>query len=92
MTENRAGTVESLSCRAVSTSCWQTISNSESLWCTYSVVLKSNNNNKLTYYCMVGDFRGSKFSCFGELRRFRRFIFLWHTYSNHLLKFSNFCG
>ena len=27
----------------------------------------------------IGNFRGSNFSWFGELRRFRKFIFLWRT-------------
>ena len=31
-------------------------------------------------YRMVGDFRGSNFSWFGELRQFHGFIFSWRTY------------
>ena len=50
--------------------------------------------NKLIFkYRTVGNFRGSNFLWFGELRWFRGFIFLWCTYSNHSviwLKFSNF--
>ena len=44
-------------------------------------------------YRAVGNFRGSNFSWFGELRQFHGFIFLWCAYSNHLviwLKYSNF--
>ena len=33
-------------------------------------------------YRTVGNFHGSNFLWFGELRRFRGFIFSWHTYSN----------
>ena len=38
----------------------------------------------LTYH-MVGNFHGSKFSWFGELTQFHRFIFSWRTSSNHLV-------
>ena len=38
-------------------------------------------------YRMFGNFRGSNF---WELRLFRGFIFLWHTYCNHLAIYSKF--
>ena len=40
----------------------------------------SSSNFPLSGYRTVGNFRGSNFSWFGELRRFRGFISLWHTY------------
>ena len=46
----------------------------------------------ISYRTIAGNFCGSKFSWFGELRRFRGFIFSCRTYSNHSiiqLKFSN---
>ena len=53
-------------------------------WISSTIPYNDHSLQSVTY-CMVGNFRGSKFSWFGELRRFCGFIFSCHTYSNHLV-------
>ena len=66
---------------------WQRLSNNILVYFAYyaGIMLDAFGYPLCFYYHTVGNFRGSNFSCFGELRRFRRFIFLWRISSNHLV-------